>query len=284
MLRDRVKSTVVNGGTGALTVGGPGSVPGYRSLFDLWGYHFPYLIEDGDDWEIGIGFMTSFDTMQRAIDGSSTGSLLDVTTQATVSLAAIARTGIDPGNGTCALVDAINYQGGTDAVGILSTSPSTRTIGIGRGADPTQPGQVMLRPGAIPESIDTARDWWMTLAGATADATPKVLAVNDAGTRPHLWGGYRTAFLTLRVVAAALDGPRSAYAVEIRAAARNDSGAGDGGLVDPATATELARDPGFIGGATLAVSTTGEIEITVTGQAAADIRWAVYLHVVSIQA
>lgn len=95
---NRVRATVTAGGTGAITVS-TGST-GYRSFADagvpnLAGVR--YLIEDGSAWEIGFGiYTTTGTTLTRYLDESSTGSALNVSTSATVSVIAAVPEGIDP--------------------------------------------------------------------------------------------------------------------------------------------------------------------------------------------
>jgi hypothetical protein len=85
---DRVRMSFASApGAGAATLGGP--LNGYQSFAAAGavdGDTFPYLIEDGSDWEYGVGTYTaSTNQVARAMTKSSTGSLLVATSSAKVS-------------------------------------------------------------------------------------------------------------------------------------------------------------------------------------------------------
>lgn len=83
---NRVKQAVSAGGTGALTIGA--AVSGFASLGAADdGKKFRLVIEDGSAWEVSTGVYTHSGTsIARTLIESSTGSLLDVTTSATVMI------------------------------------------------------------------------------------------------------------------------------------------------------------------------------------------------------
>lgn len=84
MFGDRVQETTSTTGTGSLTLTGPTSE--HRSIADEIGEGvlFPYLIEDGSDWEHATGTLTGT-TLTRTTIKSSTGSPLDLSGSATVT-------------------------------------------------------------------------------------------------------------------------------------------------------------------------------------------------------
>lgn len=82
-LKDRVKQAVTTGGTGAIVLGG--AELGFQALGAADdGLTFPYVITDGNAWEVGTGtYANSGTTFTRTTrDASSTGAALNVTTAA----------------------------------------------------------------------------------------------------------------------------------------------------------------------------------------------------------
>lgn len=89
---DRVKVSTATTGTGTITLGS--AAPGFRTFgaagaVDL--AYYRYVIEDGDDWELGYGaYTTAGTTLTRNLQKSSTGSLLNLSGDATVFVTAAA--------------------------------------------------------------------------------------------------------------------------------------------------------------------------------------------------
>lgn len=91
-LVNRAKMTTATTGTGTITLGS--AVASYQSFATAGvvnGDIVRYVIEDGLDWEIGVGTYTSSGTtLSRTLNESSTGSLLNLSGTATVFVTAAA--------------------------------------------------------------------------------------------------------------------------------------------------------------------------------------------------
>lgn len=87
-LVNRAKMTTATTGTGAITLGS--SVDGFQTFSEAGASGIiRYTIEDGDSWEIGSGTFSG-NTLTRTLDESSTGSLLNLSGDASVFITATA--------------------------------------------------------------------------------------------------------------------------------------------------------------------------------------------------
>jgi hypothetical protein len=93
LLLNRAKAATATSGTGTVTLGS--AVTPFRTWAAAGAVHggrYSYLIEDGNDWEIGEGvFDSGAGTITRNLIASSTGSLLALTGTATIACVANAK-------------------------------------------------------------------------------------------------------------------------------------------------------------------------------------------------
>jgi len=112
-LRDRVKAATATTGTGTVTLGA--AATGYRTFASAYSADrvITYAIEDGAAWETGTGtYSASGNTLTRTMDASSTGSLLNLSGNATVSVAFLSRENVT--DWPFLKVKRLSGTGGTD--------------------------------------------------------------------------------------------------------------------------------------------------------------------------
>ena len=89
---NRAKMTTATTGTGTITLGSASSsYQTFAAAGAIDGNDLRYLIQDGTAWEIGSGTYTAAGTtLSRALESSSTGSLISLSGSATVLVTAAA--------------------------------------------------------------------------------------------------------------------------------------------------------------------------------------------------
>ena len=71
---DRVKETTTTTSTGDITLGG--AVAGFRTFASQYDLNspFPYVIDGGTEWEVGLGYLSGSTTLVRQTVTSSSNS------------------------------------------------------------------------------------------------------------------------------------------------------------------------------------------------------------------
>ena len=134
-LVNRAKMSTSTTGTGTITLGS--AETGYQTFAAAGVANADvvrYVIEDGDDWEIGTGtYTTTGTTLSRTLGESSTGSLLSLTGSATVFIGATAED-IPPALYRDNAVSATTpVAGGNNSFSIGSGSSTTGADGVAIG-------------------------------------------------------------------------------------------------------------------------------------------------------
>jgi hypothetical protein len=146
---NRAKMTVTVGGAGTITLGVAST--GYQTFTSAGvtnGDTISYVIEDGTAWEYGSGVYTATGTtLARTLGQSSTGSLLNVTTAATVFITALASDLTSTDNLTSGTLPV--GRGGTGATtltGVLKGNGTSAFTAATAGTDYVAPGGALGTP------------------------------------------------------------------------------------------------------------------------------------------
>ena len=135
-LVNRAKMTTATTGTGTITLGA--AVTGYQTFASAGVANadvVSYVIEDGTAWEIGTGTYTSSGTtLSRTLVQSSTGSLLNLTGNATVYVAALAADILQADNpvatGNLTVSNNVVAGGGVFGTFLNGGSASLSSVGV----------------------------------------------------------------------------------------------------------------------------------------------------------
>ena len=134
-LVNRAKMSTSTTGTGAITLGS--AETGYQSFADAGVANndtVRYVIEDGNDWEIGSGIYSSTGTtLSRSLDESSTGSLLNLSGSAVVFITAAAEDIPSLYNENPADLSLEPQASGSRSVGIGDTAQATALYSLAAG-------------------------------------------------------------------------------------------------------------------------------------------------------
>ena len=142
VLKNRAKMSTSSTGTGTITLGS--AETGYQSFADAGVANSDvvrYVIEDGNDWEIGTGTYTSSGTtLSRAVsESSNSGAALNLSGSATVFITAAAEDlpNLYADNPVSAVAPTASGNNAV-AIGEESTASGTDSISLGSDSDATQ--------------------------------------------------------------------------------------------------------------------------------------------------
>jgi hypothetical protein len=158
VLKNRAYVVTTTTGTGTITLGSP--VAGYQSFTDAGlttGAVTRYTIQDGANWEIGLGTYTiSGNTLTRTpSESSNSGSAINLSGNAEVFIAATAEDVSPLYDANFVTQTTSSYNGpsatGTDAIaiGLDALASGTRSVGIGALATGTNVGAIASGNGAV---------------------------------------------------------------------------------------------------------------------------------------
>lgn len=156
ILVNRAKVATTTTGTGTITLGA--AVAGFQTFAAAGvadGQTVRYVIEDGDDWEIGEGVYTaSGTTLSRSVlESSNADAAINLSGDAEVFITAVAEDIVTP-DGDITFTGEVAFDFGSDAEGDIYYRDSTgKLVRLGTGTD----GQVLtINSSGVPEWSDAA--------------------------------------------------------------------------------------------------------------------------------
>ena len=193
VLKNRAKMSTSSTGTGTITLGSANT--GYQSFADAGvanGDVVRYVIEDGNNWEIGLGAYTSSGTtLSRTVsESSNSGAALNLSGSATVFITAAAEdlpnlyadnpvSAVAPtasGNNAVAIGEE-STASGTDSISLGSDSDATQTesSALGKFAQATGSGSVSLGARSV-----ASGQFSVALGGYTDATSANAIAIGYA--------------------------------------------------------------------------------------------------------
>jgi len=243
VLANRVKVTTATTGTGTITLGS--AVAGYQTFADggiTDGQTVRYVIEDGDNWEIGTGTYTaSGTTLTRSVDESNNSdAAINLTGNAVVFISPAEADLIQPGDNISELT---NDSGFTTNTGTVTSVNLTAGTGISVSGGPvTSSGSITVTNTAPDQTVSLTEGSNVTITGTYPNFTIAATDTNTtytAGTGLTLTGTSFSANIGTDIQAYDVDTLKADTADQLTAAftaAVDDDGTKSSGTYTPSVA------------------------------------------------